>query len=59
MSVCRAFWIANGAVKEIVTFEASGRKDGCGRRLEMQYSVIVSAAEEMAFAYALRGETFE
>lgn len=30
--------------------DASGRKDGCGRSFEMQYSVITSAAEEMAFA---------
>ncbi len=36
---------------------ASGRKEGCGRWFEVQYSVMASAAEEMACAYALRGKT--
>ena len=42
--------MANGAVRGIVICGASGRKDGCGRSFEAQYSVMMSAAEEMAFA---------
>ena len=49
--------MANGAVRGIVIFGASGRKDGCGRSVEVQYSVMASAAEDMAFAYAFRGKT--
>ena len=49
--------MGNGAVRGIVIFGASGRKDGFGRPFEVQYSVMRSAAEEMAFAYVLRGET--
>ena len=48
--------MANGAVRGIVIFGASGWKDGCGRSLETQYSVMTAAAEEMAFAYVFRGK---
>ncbi len=56
MSVCRAFWMANGAIRGVVIFGALGWKDGCGRSFETQYSVITATAEGMAFAYVLRGK---